>query len=142
LLDPVYSIPKTMTMNALLNGLDELYDAVKTIENDDCATRIRRFLIELLHKEEVNLPHNNPNHPYSRFAEHDDAEGNHARLFHAMQECVDETNEDLQAAVNMMFETPGTLPYDAAQTLLRRYMRYANEHRSSNSDSDSDSDLD
>lgn len=124
-------------MNALLNAMDEVYDAVKAIENDDCATRIRRFLINLLHKDEGNLSYSDPNHPYTRFAARDDADDNRTRLFQAMQECLDEENSDLQAAVDMMFDTPGTAPYTAVQTLLRRYLRYANEHRSS-SDSDSD----
>lgn len=126
-----------MTMNELLNGLEELYDAVRTIENDDCATRIRRFLVKLLHNDESNLPQNDPNHPYTRFAARGDEDDNRTRLFQAIQECLDNDNADMQAVVDMMFETPGTAPYTAVQTVLRRYMRYANEQRNG-SDSDSD----
>ena len=128
-----------MAINRLHNALDEVYDAVKTIENDDCATRIRRFLVGLLHKEETNFSHNDPNHPYTRFAARGDGEGNRLRLFQAVQELITEDEEDLQPAVDMMFETPDTEPYNKVQTLLRRYMSYADSRRSSDS-SDSDSD--
>ena len=122
-----------------MNALEDLYDAIKAVENDDYARRIRSFLIDLLHKEEFNLGHGDPNSPYTRFATHDDAEGNRLRLFQALQEAVNEKEEDheLQACVDLMFETPDTDPYSKTTTVLRRYLAYVNTIRSSdNSDSD------
>jgi hypothetical protein len=126
-------------MNRLLNALEDLYDTLKSVENDDFATRIRRFLIVLLHTDEFNLSHSDPNHPYARFAKHGEAEGNRLRLFQALQEKVNEKDEDheLQACVDLMFETPDTDPYSRAQTVLRRYMAYADTFRGTDSDSDS-----
>ena len=133
-----------MAMNRLLNSLDELYDTIQTIENDDYATRIRRFLIDLLHKDETNLPHVDPNSPYTRFASRGDAEGNRLRLFQALQEKVNEKDEDheLQACVDLMFETPDTDPYTRTTKILRRYMSYVDTIRTADSGSDSDSDID
>ena len=133
-----------MAMNRLLNSLDELCDAIQTIENDDHATRIRRFLIDLLHKDETNLPHRDPNSPYTRFASLFDAEGNRLRLFQALQEKVNEKEEDheLQACVDLMFETPDTDPYTRTTKILRRYMSYVDTIRTADSGSDSDSDSD
>jgi hypothetical protein len=128
-----------MAINRLHNALEQVYDAVKTIENDDRATRIRRFLVDLLHKEESNFNFTDPNHPFTRFAKRRETEGNRLRLFQAVQELITEDEEDLQPAVDMMFETPDTAPYSAVQTLLRRYLAYANSRRAG-SDSDSDSD--
>jgi hypothetical protein len=125
-------------MNALLNALEELYDTVVSVESHDYATRIRSILIDLLHKNEFNTQQNDPNHPYSRFAVRDDAEGNRLRLFQAVQERVHE-DEELQATIDMMFETPSTDQYEATVKVLRKYMRYVNEHRSADS-SESDSD--
>jgi hypothetical protein len=125
-------------MNVLLNALEELYDTIQRIESHDYATRIRSILIDLLHKHEFNTPQSDPNHPYSRFAARDDAEGNRLRLFQAVQEKIHE-DEELQATIDMMFETPSTDQYEATVKVLRKYMRYANEHRSADS-SDSDSD--
>ena len=125
-------------MNVLLNALEELYDTIQRIESHDYATRIRSILIDLLHKHEFNTPQSDPNHPYSRFAARDDAEGNRLRLFQAVQEKVHE-DEELQATIDLMFETPSTDQYEATVKVLRKYMRYANEHRSADS-SDSDSD--
>ena len=129
-----------MAMNRLLNALDDLYDAIKTVENDDYATRIRRFLIDLLHKEERNFNHTDPNSPYTRFATHQDAEGNRLRLFQALQEAVNEEESDheLQSCVDLMFETPDTDPYTRTTTVLRRYMGYVDSIRAPHSDSDSD----
>jgi hypothetical protein len=126
-------------MNRLLNAMDELSEAITTVEDGVKATRIRVFLIAHFHKEETNLNQTDPNHPYMRFAKRGDDEGNRLRLFQAMQECLDEENHDLQAAVDLMFEVPDTPTYTATTTMLRRYMGYANEHRTSDS-SDSDSD--
>jgi hypothetical protein len=133
-----------MAMNRLLNSLDELCDAIQTIENDDYATRIRRFLIDLLHKEERNLNHNDPNSPYTRFASRGDAEGNRLRLFQALQEQVNEEESDheLQSCVDLMFETPDTDPYTRTTKILRRYMSYVDTIRTADSGSDSDSDSD
>ena len=127
-------------MNRLLNALDDLYDAIKTVENDDYATRIRRFLIDLLHKEERNFNHTDPNSPYTRFATHQDAEGNRLRLFQALQEAVNEEESDheLQSCVDLMFETPDTELYSKTQTLLRRFTAYADTIRGSDSDSEID----
>ena len=126
-------------MNALLNALEELYDAVERVESHDYATRIRRFLIPLLHKDETNLSHNDPNSPYTRFAARGDAEGNRLRLFQALQEAINEEDSDheLQACVDLMFETPSTEAYTKTTTLLRRYLSYVDAIRG---DSDSDSD--
>ncbi len=126
-------------MNNLINALEGLYDSIVTIENHNRATRVRGFLVTLLHNEEYNLSHDDPNHPYSRFAKQGDAEGNRLRLFQAVQEFVDEENADLQPTVDMMFETPGTAQYSASTNVLRKYMRYADSHRESDSDSGSDS---
>jgi hypothetical protein len=132
-------------MNALLNALEELHDILKSVENESCATRTRSYLTRLLHKDEFNLDQNDPNHPYMRFAAPDDSEGNRLRLFPAMQEAIggedsdDEGDHDLQPCIDLMFETPDTGPYNKVQRILRRYMRYANEHRTA-SDSDLDSD--
>lgn len=126
-------------MNRLINSLEDLYDTIKAVENDDYALRIHSFLISLLHKDEFNLGHNDPNSPYTRFAAHDDAEGNRLRLFQALQEAVNEKDEDheLQACVDLMFETPDTAPYSKITTMLRRYLAYVNTIRSSdNSNSD------
>lgn len=127
-------------MNRLLNAIEDLYDTIKTVENDDYATRIRRFLVTLLHNEEFNLGHADPNSPYTRFATSDDTEGNRLRLFQALQEVINEKDEDheLQACVDLMFETPGTDAYTKATAVLRRYLAYVNAIRSSDSDSDSD----
>jgi hypothetical protein len=127
-------------MNNLVNALETLYDDIVTIENHGCATRIRGFLVTLLHKDEFNLSHSDPNHPYTRFAKCGDAEGNRLRLFQAVQELLDEANSDLQPAVDMMFETPGTEQYTAVTNLLRKYKVYAEAQTGSNSDSDGDSD--
>ncbi len=127
-------------MNRLLNALDELYDAVKEKESDSHAVRIRRFLINLLHKEELNLNHNDPNHPFTRFATSSDREGNRLRLFQGLQECCDAENSDLQAVVELMFEIPGEDVYTKINDVLRRYMAYADQERASDSDSSSDSD--
>ena len=126
-------------MNRLLNALEDLYDTIKTVENDDYARRIHSFLIVLLHKDEFNLEHNDPNSPYTRFAARSDGEGNRLRLFQALQEAINEKEEDheLQACVDLMFETPDTEPYSKTQTVLRRYLAYADSNRG-NSDSDSD----
>jgi len=123
-----------------MNALDDLYDAIKTIENDDYATRIRRFLIVLLHAEEFNLNHTDVNSPYTRFAARNDVEGNRLRLFQALQEKVNETEEDheLQACVDLMFETPDTEPYSKTQTVLRRFTAYVDTIRGSGSDSEID----
>lgn len=126
-------------MNRLLNAMDELSEAIGTVEDGVKAGRIRAFLITHFHKEETNLQQLDPNHPYMRFAKRDDSEGNRLRLFQAMQECIDEENHDLQAAVDLMFEVPSTPAYIATTSVLRRYIGYANEHRASDS-SDSDSD--
>lgn len=127
-------------MNALLNALEELYDAVERVESHDYATRIRSILVDLLHKHESNTPQSDPNHPYSRFAARDDGEGNRLRLFQAVQEKINEDeHEELQATIDLMFETPSTDQYEATVKVLRKYMRYVNEHRSDDS-SDSDSD--
>ena len=127
-------------MNRLLNALEDLYDTIKSVENDEFARRIHSFLIVLLHKDEFNLDHNDPNHPYTRFAARDDGEGNRLRLFQALQEAINEEESDheLQACVDLMFETPDTEAYNKTQTIMRRYMAYADSHRSSSSDSDSD----
>lgn len=129
-----------MAMNRLLNALEDLYDTIKTVENDDYAVRIRSFLIDLLHREEFNLAHSDPNHPYLRFAAPDDTEGNRLRLFQALQEKVNdqESDHELQPCVDLMFETPDTETYTKTQTIMRRYMAYADSHRASSSDSDSD----
>lgn len=126
-------------MNRLLNALEDLYDTIKTVENDDYAVRIRSFLIDLLHREEYNLDHSDPNHPYLRFAARGDTEGNRLRLFQALQEKVNdqESDHELQPCVDLMFETPDTDAYNKTQTVLRRYMAYADSHRDSSSDSDS-----
>ena len=126
-------------MNRLLNAMDELSEAIGVVEDAAKATRIRGFLITHFHKEETNLQQSDPNHPYQRFAKRGDAEGNRLRLFQAMQECITEEHEDLQAAVDLMFEVPSTPAYIATTSVLRRYMAYANEHRFGDS-SDSDSD--
>ena len=125
-----------------MNALDDLYDAVKEKESDDHAVRFRRCLIELLHKDERNLAHNDPNSPFTRFAASDDREGNRLRLFQALQECCDEDNSDLQAVVELMFEVPGETVYTKVNDVLRRYLAYADTQRSSSSDSSSDSDSD
>jgi hypothetical protein len=127
-------------MNRLLNALDVLYDAVKEKESDSHAVRIRRFLIDLLHKEERNLNHADPNSPFTRFATSGDSEGNRLRLFQALQECCDEENSDLQAVVELMFEVPGETVYAKINDVLRRYMAYADQERDSDSDSDTSSD--
>lgn len=127
-------------MNRLLNAIDELYDAVKEKESDDHAVRFRRFLIDILHKEERNFNHTDPNSPYTRFAASHDREGNRLRLFQALQECCDEENSDLQAVVELMFEVPGETVYTKVTEVLRRYMAYVNTQRVSSSDSDTDSD--
>lgn len=126
-------------MNRLMNALDDLYDAIKTIETEDHALRIRRFLIVLLHSEEFNLDHTDVNSPYTRFAVRNDEEGNRLRLFQALQEKANQTEEDhdLQACVDLMFETPDTEPYTKTQTLLRRFAAYADTIRGSDTDSDS-----
>jgi hypothetical protein len=125
-------------MNVLLNALEELYDTIQRIESHDYATRIRSILIDLLHKHEFNTSQSDPNHPYSRFAARGDEEGNRLRLFQAVQERAHEDEaEELQATIDMMFETPSTDQYAATVKVLRKYMRYANEHRSADS-SDSD----
>ena len=129
-------------MNRLLNALDDLYDAVKEKESDDHAVRFRRCLIELLHKDERNLGHNDPNSPYTRVATPGDREGNRLRLFQALQECCDEENNDLQAVVELMFEVPGETVYTKATEVLRRYITYVDTQRESSSDSSSDSDSD
>jgi len=125
-------------MNRLLNALDDLYDAVKEKESDSHAVRIRRFLIDLLHKEERNFAHSDPNHPFTRFAASSDREGNRLRLFQALQECCDEENSDLQAVVELMFEIPGETVYTKINDVLRRYMAYADQERDSDSDTSSD----
>ena len=127
-------------MNRLLNALDDLYDAVKEKESDSHAVRIRRFLIDLLHKEERNFPQTDPNHPFTRFAASSDREGNRLRLFQALQECCDEENSDLQAVVELMFEIPGETVYTKINDVLRRYMAYADTQRDSDTDSDTSSD--
>ena len=129
----------TRIMNRLLNALDELYDAVKEKESDDHAVRLRRFLIDLLHKEEHNFSHTDPNSPYTRFAASGDREGNRLRLFQALQECCDEDNADLQAVVELMFEVPGETVYTKVNEVLRRYMAYVDTQRDDSSSSDSDS---
>jgi hypothetical protein len=127
-------------MNNLLNALEELDEVLTSAESQNRALRVRSILIELLHKDELELDQSDPNHPYSRFAKPNDVEGNRLRLFQAVEEKIDEETGDLQACVNLMFEVPGTSANMAVTTLLRRYLRYANEHRSSDSDSGSDSD--
>jgi hypothetical protein len=129
-------------MNALLNALEELHDIIKSIENESCAIRIRRYLTDLLHKDEFNLDHNDPNHPYMQFARPgDDDEENALRLFQAMQECIDEEHSDLQACIDFMFDTPDTNAYNCMRRIMRRYMRYANQNREIDSDiSSTDSD--
>lgn len=124
-------------MNNLLNALEGLYDSIVAIENHDRATRVRRWLIELLHNEEFNISYEDPNHPYSRFAKHGDAEGNRLRLFQSVQEKIDDDNDDLQPCVNMMFETPSTDQYNAVLRVLRKYKIHADAMRGSDS-SDSD----
>ena len=100
--------------------------------------RIRRFLIDLLHKEERNFSHTDPNSPYTRFAARGDGEGNRLRLFQALQEQVntEESDHELQACVDLMFETPDTDPYTRTTTVLRRYMSYVDSIRAPDSDSD------
>ncbi len=122
-----------------MNALEDLYDAIKAVENDDYARRIRSFLIDLLHKDEFNLGHGDPNSPYTRFATHDDAEGNRLRLFQALQEKINEKDSDheLQTVVDLMFETPDTDAYSKTQTVLRRFLSYVDTHRSTE-DSDSE----
>ena len=126
-------------MNNLVNALEALYDSLVTIENHDRSTRIRGFLVGLLHTDEFSLSDTDPNHPYTRFAKRNDAEGNRLRLFQAVQDLIDDTNSDLQPCVDMMFEIPSAEPYNAVTTLLRKYRIYAESH-SSDSDSDGDSD--
>ena len=121
-------------MNNLLNALEVLYESIVTIENHGYATRIRGFLVKLLHDEEFNISYEDPNHPYSRFAKHGDAEGNRLRLFQAVQEKIDEDNEDLQPCVNMMFETPSTDLYNAVLRVLRKYKIHADAMRGSDSE--------
>lgn len=123
-----------------MNALDDLYDAIKTIETEYRATRIRRFLIVLLHAEEFNLSPIDVNSPYTRFATRNDAEGNRLRLFQALQEKINENDEELQACVDLMFETPDTEPYSKTQVVLQRFKVYADSYRSTDSDTDSDSD--
>jgi hypothetical protein len=127
-------------MNRLLNALEDLYDNLKAIENDDYAVRIRSFLVTLLHTDEFNLSESDPNHPYARFAKRGETEGNRLRLFQALQEKVNEKDEDheLQPCVDMMFDTPSTDAYSRTQTVLRRYMAYADSIRGSDSDTDSE----
>jgi hypothetical protein len=126
-------------MNALLNALEELHDIIKSLVNESCAIRIRCYLTNLLHKDEFTLDHNDPDHPYMRFARPDD-EDNTLRLFQAMQECIDE-DIDLQACVELMFNTPDTNAYNCVDRIMRRYLRYANQNREIESDiSSTDSD--
>ena len=128
-------------MNALLDALDELYDILKSAENENCAMRTRVHLTRILHKDEYDLDQNDPNHPYMRFAAPDDAEDNRLRLFQAMQEAIggedsdDEGDYDLQPCIDLMFERPGTPAYNCMRRILRRYMSYANVHRTASDSS-------
>lgn len=127
-------------MNRLLNAMDGVSEKITTAENAEFARRVRVFLIELFHKDETNLQNTDPNHPYTRFAKHGEAEGNRLRLFQALQEKLDEENADLQPVIDLMFEVPGTPAYTATTEMLRQYLRYADSIRGSDSDSDSSSD--
>ena len=126
-------------MNNLVNALESLYDSIVTIENHEVATRIRGFLVNLLHTNEFNLAHSDPNHPYGRFAKHGEVEANRNRLWQAAQELADEDDRDTHACLNMMFDTPDTEPYNATTRVLRKYMTYADSLRDTDSDGDSDS---
>lgn len=130
-------------MNTLINSLEALQETICELEGGACATRIRGALVELLHKNEFTVSQSDPNHPYSRFAKHGDAEGNRLRLFNALEEMFtnNEDGVDLDPSLDMMFDVPDTDAYNDVQLVLRRYMRYANLHRSeSESDTDSEGD--
>ncbi len=128
-------------MNRLMNGLDDVYDAIAEEYSHDFATRIRRFVVDLLHKEERTLSMTDPNHPFLRFAADSDREGNRLRLFHALEECCEgEDDADLRSVVERMFDAPGNDIYAKTNELVRRYLAYANTQRDSDSSDSSDSD--
>ena len=98
------------------------------------ATRINRYLVNLLHTGDTSNVFNDPNHPFSRFAAHDDAEGNKNRLHQALDECTEDAA--CNPALQLMFDIPSTPCHDAMQVVLTRYMRYANIRRNDSDSSD------
>ena len=128
------------TINNLVDALETLYDRLVAIENDDHATRIRGFLIGLLHTDEFSLSNTDPNHPYTRFAKRNDIEGNRQRLFQAMQELITDTNSELQHCIDLMFDSPSSEPCTTAVTdILQKYRSYVVAQNGDATDSDSDS---
>lgn len=124
-------------MNRFLSATEDLQDTLAGVESREHASRLTQKLYPLFYLPN-EFGHNDPNHPFTRFAARHDREGNRLRLFQAVHDLIDEENDDLQTLVIMMFEMPGTEPYNKINAVLSRFLNYANQVRDESSDSDSD----
>lgn len=129
-------------MNRFLSAQEDLQDALAAVESRELATRLTMKMYPLfyIHNE---MSYTDPNHPFTRFAVNHDREGNRLRLFQAVQDMLDVSENELQPLVDMMFEAHGSDPYTKVNEVLSRFMIFANQVRDYSSDeSETDSDSD